>query len=364
MIRCCKIVPDHIILKVAGKRKSFNKLKLLNNISKSAGLREKRKIVYANRKQLNKPISQAAFLRAGASPTAAPRAPSGMERLWFYDCQQAWDMPNKPISKIEEKHSKDKPAPRLLKQTHIDNMDEAYDFFRDVYKRKSFDKKSATVRFFANYGDRYGNAFWDGEQMVFGLGDEYINDLGSIFDVVLHEYTHAVQQYESDLEYHGQSGALCESLSDVFGSIGKQYLADQTVEDASWLLGENMWNTKTLGSKYKALRDMANPGKAFPEDDQPDHMDNYYNGPEDDAGVHINSGIPNKVFHDFAMELGGQSWKIAGKIWYATMGDQRLVKWNSDFNDFAKATITACKRIKPDAEERLRASWNYVGINI
>ena len=75
-----------------------------------------------------------------------------------------------------------------------------------------------------HYGVDYDNAFWDGTQMVFGDGDGTSSTASpSSVDVIGHELTHGVTQYTADLTYHGQSGALNESVSDVFGSLVKQY---------------------------------------------------------------------------------------------------------------------------------------------
>ena len=84
-----------------------------------------------------------------------------------------------------------------------------------------------------HYGQNYDNAFWDGTQLVFGDGD------GTVFerftrpvDVLGHEFTHAVTEHTAGLVYEGQSGALNESMSDVFATCLKQRLLDQTALEA------------------------------------------------------------------------------------------------------------------------------------
>src|SRR5439155_997781 len=82
-------------------------------------------------------------------------------------------------------------------------------------------------------GQNYDNAFWDGRQMVFGDGDGIIfNSFTSSLDVIGHELTHGVTGSEANLTYQGQSGALNESISDVFGSLVKQYTLKQTAAQA------------------------------------------------------------------------------------------------------------------------------------
>src|SRR4030095_16104982 len=96
-----------------------------------------------------------------------------------------------------------------------------------------------------------------------------------------------------------QAGALNESMSDVFGSLVKQYLRKQSAEEADWLIGEGLLAPGVHGV---ALRAMQERGSAYDDpilgdDIQPSHMDGYVRTFEDNGGVHINSGIPNKAFH-------------------------------------------------------------------
>lgn len=348
-MQCCYIIPNRVFIQLAKKEKNTMKRKrILDTIQESIRQRYKRSVIFNNRKL---------FL-----PTL--KGIAGMERLWFYDCNFQWQFPTEASHKIEEKHSKDKPIETLIPETHLNNLDEVYDFYRDVYKRKSFDRKSAIVKFFSNYGYQYDNAYWDGEQMVFGSGGEYFNDFAASINVVGHEYSHSVDQYDSNLIYEGESGALSESFADVMACCVEQYVYRQNVDHAHWLIGKGIWRTDTMGPQYKALRSMSKPGSAYPEDDQPSHMNNYYKGSDDNFGVHINSGIPNKAFHHFAIEVGGNSWEQAGRIWYKTISDQRLVKSNCTFKQFAKATITITKKVDSTLTSKIKEAWNSVGIMV
>lgn len=350
-MQCCQIIPNRVFIQLAKKEKDAKKRKeLLNTIQESISLRYKRSVVFNNRRLFQ--------------PVLSARGVAGMERRWFYDCKNTWNLPSEPTLKFEGKHSHDLPEPRqVIAQEHVSNMDESYDFFRDIYKRKSFDKKSGTVKFFSSYGSGYDNAYWDGESMVFGAGGQYFNDFGKSINVVGHEFSHAVDQYDSNLRYEGESGALSESFADVMACCIEQYVNHQNVDEAHWLIGEGIWKTEVVGSRFKALRSMAKPGTAFPGDDQPSHMDQFYTGSDDNGGVHINSGIPNKAFYSFAIDIGGNSWEKCGKIWYKTISDQRLVKSNCTFKQFAKATLTVARRVDPNLVIPLRDSWRLVGIN-
>jgi hypothetical protein len=103
---------------------------------------------------------------------------------------------------------------------------------------------------------------WDPEklQMVFGDGAEFLNNFTGCIDVIGHEISHAVTEYTTPLNYHGQSGALNEHISDVFGIMIKQKIQDEKADVADWLIGEECI---LPGVKGVALRSMKAPGKAY-----------------------------------------------------------------------------------------------------
>ena len=110
--------------------------------------------------------------------------------------------------------------------------------FDEVYGRSSYDGAGATVVATVHYGRDYVNAFWDGAQLVFGDGDgEVFDRFTKPVDVVGHELAHAVTEHTAGLVYQGQSGALNESVSDVFAACLKQRLRGQTAAEADWLIG-------------------------------------------------------------------------------------------------------------------------------
>jgi Zn-dependent metalloprotease len=182
-------------------------------------------------------------------------------------------------------------------------------------------------------------------------------------DVIGHELTHGVTEKESGLQYLNQSGALNESVSDVFGVLVKQYKLGQTADQADWLIGADLVKK---GFPGKALRSMAAPGTAWDEDDQPAHMDGYVHTQSDNGGVHTNSGIPNKAFADFALALGGNAWERAGRIWYEALRDARLQP-DAQFVAFARITLATAQRLYgSDADEvsALQDAWSGVGISV
>ncbi|MDJ0334965.1 M4 family metallopeptidase [Salinibacterium sp. G-O1] len=253
-------------------------------------------------------------------------------------------------------------------------VDEAYDglgatfaLYSEVYGRNSIDGAGLPLNATVHYGDRYDNAFWDGERMVFGDGDgEIFSRFTASLSVIGHELSHGVTQYSASLVYRDQSGALNESVSDVFGALVEQHSRNESVGDASWLIGEGIFTDEVEGS---ALRSLKAPGTAYDDDilgkdPQPAHFDDFVYTDEDGGGVHLNSGIPNRAFYLVAEALGGNAWDRAGQIWYDTITGPILTA-RADFSAFAAATLDAAgSRYGSRSAEvsAVRAGWAGVGI--
>ena len=105
------------------------------------------------------------------------------------------------------------------------------EFYNEVFDRDSLDGRGMRLdRATFTTTPAYNNAFWDGTQMVFGDGDGVLfTDFTKSLDVIAHELTHGVTEFTAGLVYHNQSGALNESVSDVFGSLVKQWVGKQAV---------------------------------------------------------------------------------------------------------------------------------------
>lgn len=248
-----------------------------------------------------------------------------------------------------------------------DGLGSTYDFYADVYDRNSIDDAGMHLDASVHYGRRYDNAFWNGRQMVFGDGDgDLFNRFTISLDVIAHELTHGVTGDEAKLVYLGQAGALNESISDVFGSLVKQYARRETPDRADWLIGEGLFTAKVHGV---ALRSMKAPGTAYDDpvlgrDPQPSTMGGYVHTSADDGGVHTNSGIPNHAFYLAAIALGGYAWEKAGRIWYETLRDRRL-KPTATFRQFARLTVQNADHLFGKNERTAVASaWDEVGIKV
>ncbi|MFF4588269.1 M4 family metallopeptidase [Streptomyces sp. NPDC001388] len=242
-------------------------------------------------------------------------------------------------------------------------------FFQEAYGRHSIDDANLPLDATVHYRRRFNNAFWDGSQMVFGDGDGHVfNDFTIPMDVMAHELVHGITQYTAGLVYQDQSGALNESLSDVFGSLVKQYARRQNADEADWLIGAGVFTPAVRG---QALRSMKAPGTAFDDqllggrDPQPSHMTHYVSGGFDHGGVHINSGIPNHAFYLTATAIGGFAWERAGRIWYETITSGQLSE-TCGFEEFAQATTDTAERLygtRHELESVVKA-WSDVGLSV
>ncbi|ANN78830.1 M4 family metallopeptidase [Bordetella flabilis] len=255
--------------------------------------------------------------------------------------------------------------------TGDDAADEAYAYlgatralFAEVYGRNSIDGSGMALVGTVHYGVHYDNAFWNGEQMVFGDGDgEVFNRFTIAMEVVAHELAHGIIDHEAALVYQGQAGALNESISDVFGVMVKQYHLRQTAAQADWLVGVGLF---TDAVQARALRSMAAPGTAYDDpvlgrDPQPDHMRDFVHTQDDNGGVHINSGIPNRAFYLAAQALGGHAWEAAGRVWYDALCDPSLSR-EADFPTFAGLTLRHAADAGNSAMEAVRDAWQTVGV--
>lgn len=300
--------------------------------------------------------------RAGraAAPAPAPEAPRRPDRT-ISDAQNARSLPG-TVVRSEGEPPTDDPA---VDETYR-WLGDSYRLYWDVFGRDSVDGAGLPLLATVHYGESYDNAFWTGDRMVYGDGD------GRVFGrftrpvtVTAHELTHGVIQYSAGLNYSDQSGALNESVADVFASLVKQYANGETAAEADWLIGEDLFQPDIDGM---ALRSLAAPGTAYDDpligsDPQPSTMADYVETTEDNGGVHINSGISNHAFYLAATALGGYAWERAGRIWYDTLtGD---LGSDADFGTFARRTVEAATRRYGNASEEadaVRQGWSGVGI--
>ena len=287
--------------------------------------------------------------------------PTGGRQRAVYDCGHAQKLPGRLVRSEGGSAAAD-----VSVNEAYAGSGSMYDFLSKIYSRNSVDGRGMRLNSSVHYGVGYQNAFWNGRQMVYGDGDGRIfNRFSRSIDVIGHELTHGVTQYEAGLDYHDQPGALNESFSDVFGTLLKQWVKKQTVRQADWIVGAGIFTRRI---KAVGLRSMKAPGTAYDDplvgrDPQPAHMKDYYDGSADDGGVHINSGIPNHAFYLAATAIGGRAWEKAGKVWYAALCGR--LRHDSSFADAAAATQAAAAELfgkTGKVTQAVRDAWKQVGV--
>jgi bacillolysin len=214
------------------------------------------------------------------------------------------------------------------------NAGKAYEYFVTKHGRNSINGKGGTILSLINVADPENgqpldNAFWNGYGMYYGNGNVLYKPLAGGLDVAGHEMTHGVIQNTANLEYEGESGAINESLADIFGSM---------IDPDDWTIGEDV--VKTVSFPTGALRSFVDPhngGTAVGQKGyQPKHTSEQYTGTLDNGGVHINSGITNHAFYKYATAIGREK---AAAIYYKALDDY-LTK-SSKFIDLRLAVVKA-----------------------
>ncbi|WP_406435825.1 M4 family metallopeptidase [Streptomyces sp. NBC_00631] len=341
----CTIVPPHILDHLATHEDQALADSALRTLQHDSAQRTRRRVTAVR------------TLAAAATPATADSAP----HRTIYDAGHRTDLPGTEVRQEGSEPGQDATVNRAYA-----GLGATFELYLKAYGRDSIDGDGLPLNASVHYDVDYDNAFWNGDQMVFGDGDGQIfTDFTSSVDVIGHELTHGVTQYTANLEYYGQSGALNESVSDVFGSLIKQYSLGQSADQADWLIGEGLLAPGVHGV---ALRSMKAPGTAYDDprlgkDPQPATMQHYVRTSRDNGGVHINSGIPNHAFYLLATVLGGNAWERAGQIWYDVLTGGEL-RSDATFVDFAKLTAAAAKARYGAGEESEAAlkAWAQVGV--
>ncbi len=334
---------------------------MLNNIA-THGTKEQRSLAISALKTSAQMRGQRRALADFSAATFRVAAAGGKERI-VYDAKNGSSLPGTPV-----RNEGDAPSSDVAVNEAYDGAGTTYDLYKNVYGRNSIDDNAMRLDSTVHYKKGYDNAFWDGEQMVYGDGDgDLFNRFTIAIDVIGHELTHGVTQFEAKLVYSQQPGALNESMSDVFGSLVKQYSLNQTADTADWLIGEGLL---AAGVNGVALRSMKEPGTAYDDpvlgkDPQPGHMKDYVNTASDNGGVHINSGIPNHAFYAVATQIGGKAWEKAGQIWYVTLKDK--LTSGSNFQECANQTFLVAGSLFGAGsleQQAVKTGWAEVGIDV
>ena len=351
----CSIIPPYVLEALAGSSDPEVAAGAAQALQHDAVLRARRQ---GRAAAAPAPASTPAPTGEPAPPPGGPGAPQRM----ISDAAGTEVLPGRVVRREGEPATQDPAADEAY-----DGLGATWELFSAAYGRNSLDGRGLPLLATVHYGRDYDNAFWDGTQMVFGDGDgRYFRRFTVSLDVIGHELTHGVTELTAGLTYRGQSGALNESISDVFGSLVRQRALGQSAQEADWLIGADLFTDAVQGV---ALRSLKAPGTAYDDpalgkDPQPAHMDHYVQTSDDNGGVHINSGIPNHAFYLAASAIGGNAWAGAGRIWYAALTGPGISA-DCDFATFAGLTLAAALAEFGDASPEVTAvesAWREVGV--
>jgi uncharacterized repeat protein (TIGR01451 family) len=171
------------------------------------------------------------------------------------------------------------------------NLSAAYDYFLTTHQRNSLNDEGGNLVAIVRVGQGMANALFDSstQTMYFGDAQPYAGSL----DVIAHELTHGIVATSAGLVYQGQSGALNEAFSDIFGEMVEASVVGQP----DWLIGSRL---------DAPLRNLASPGAIqCGATACPSRMSEYVVTAQDHGGVHTNSSIINHAFYLLAEGLPG-----------------------------------------------------------
>jgi Zn-dependent metalloprotease len=338
----CTILPPHILRAIAERGSPRQRARALASIEVSERIRGRRQVV-------------------GRMAPSAEACALERQRTVF-DARHKYAPPYRRVRQEKGKRSRDRAVNEAF-----DGAGATFDLFLEAYGRCSIDGRGLPMVSVVHYGADYDNAFWDGQQMYYGDGDGLLfNRFTVAVDIIGHELTHGVTQYEAALEYQGQPGALNEHFSDVFGSLVKQRLRGQKAGEADWIIGGGLFTDEVDGD---GLRSMAHPGEAYDDDllgkdPQPAHMRDFVVTEIDNGGVHINSGIPNRAFHLAATAVGGKAWEGVGRVWYDVLANGLGPR--ASFAVCASRTIDSARRLfgaRSKEAKGVASAWRRVGVS-
>jgi len=242
-----------------------------------------------------------------------------------------------------------------------------YDMMKNRYGWEGLDGEGHELSSVVHVrGKYYVNAYWDGKRANFGNGDcDRYNPLTTL-TIVGHEFIHGFTDYTSDLIYRNESGALNESISDIFGKALQFYYDYQGF---TWLIGDRI--RKNNDVNY--FRNMQDPNDRY----HPKYYGGLHwrTGSGDNGGVHSNSGVLNHWF--YLLAEGGQGYNEQDEYFEVnSMGFGKALDLvfelqtaylteNSNYVDAMNYSIAAAESFYGSTSEEYNSvidAWKAVGL--
>ncbi|MCU0361010.1 MAG: M4 family metallopeptidase [Bacteroidia bacterium] len=242
--------------------------------------------------------------------------------------------------------------------------EKTYDYFWNQHNRNSIDNAGFKLLSYVHYNSNYANAFWDGARMTYGDGNGTSTFIFTTIDICGHEITHGLTSNSSNLIYNGESGALNESYSDIFGTLIENY---GRPGNWNWKVGEDMT------ANGNGIRNMQNPALFSDPDTYGGQF--WYTGTADNGGVHTNSGVSNFWFYLLSMGGNGsndlaQTYSVSalGLNQAAQIAFRALTLYYTPNTNYANArllTIQAAKDLFGNCSNQViqtTNAWHAVGV--
>ena len=279
---------------------------------------------------------------SGRIVSTLPRLHSALGRELFDLKKQciyySWQLPGQSLpTSTQDLHAK----------SAYDNTGLAYWFYKNEFNRDSYDAKGINIRstvhaYFSTGSSCTGdNAMFSADlnQLIFGEGGTGLSNPAGALDIVAHELTHGVTARESNLTYQGESGAINEAVSDIFGAGAETWVGSGgsmagnptslNPTTANWTIGEK---SATSNSFKRFMYDPAADGQSK------DYYPNRYTGTQDSGGVHLNSGIMNLAF--YLLSQGGKHPRQSNGVQVTGVGMKKAldIYYHSTTNLFTSST--------------------------
>jgi Zn-dependent metalloprotease len=205
--------------------------------------------------------------------------------------------------------------------------------------------------------------------MLYGDGDGTTWGPLTSLDIGAHEIGHGITEFAGGLIYQGESGALNESFSDIFGELVENYSRGTN----DWLLGADI-----ILDGSDPLRNMAEPnlGIFLPSADT--YMGDFWLSTSDgfdNGGVHFNSGVQNKWFYlmvegEVGTNDNGDNYNVTGM----GVDDAAAIAYHnlttyltpgSTFQDAREGAVQSAKDLFGTCSTHVtttREAWRAVGV--
>ncbi|QAT86985.1 neutral protease [Corallococcus coralloides] len=248
-----------------------------------------------------------------------------------------------------------------------DHMGLFYDCFQANFGRDSWNGWGGPLLAQVHYGTSYANAYFDGTKLV--CGDGSLPQLGQPCedpDIVVHEFMHGVTETTSDLIYSGESGALTESLSDIYAATcGSWASGTWSTATSVWHIAETAWTPGTSGDALRYMNDPAADGYSV------DYAPDLNSGTD----VHSGAGVANLAFK--LMATGGVHPRGKTLVNVPAIGVEAAahIFWYANMNLFTRSTNLYAARLatrvaaqslgySTAVQDAVDAAWNAVGVGV